>query len=395
MKLYLYPILLFLVACSFSNFQENPESVEGQRIQISECKIPEKQTNIISTNQLLNEQFEEYSVVNQLNFSKQALLFSILQPISYPNASTLNAKIFTMIKSKGKLKSFSITALDFANTYKEYLDLLSKELLISDREKQNFFNKFDRTYPRQVPISKEFQNYLEVNKKFYNASSMREITFRGNQLLKYGESIRRPNISDIRLSQTKKRPIILDTTFKGPKGLTCNFDYRLFGETPLLQRKSQTIYSNLFAVIKDKDNYVITLTSSSPILKENKDLSFLLQSRPIDSFNTAICFSKNNEYLISKSSPHAEQILLNTISTMTEGVITPQVRTLLLKQRSLHLLYPDRTVYEIFGTSSEEVNRVTEEDVFFVPRLGSIDILQIDNFATLYEDPRGFGPICN
>ncbi len=361
----------------------------------TQCVIPEKKTNIISSNMLLNEQFEEYAVVNQLSFPKQALLFSILQPISYPNATTLNSKIFTIIKSKGKTKAFSITSPGLENSYKEYLDLISSELSISTQEKVAFFKKFDKTYPRQIPISKEFQNYLQENKKFYNKSTLREITFRGNQLLKYGESIKRPNISDIRLNEVKQRPLILNTTFKGPKNLTCNFDYRLFDGLPVLQRRTQKIYSNIFAIVKDKDNYMITVTSSAPILQENPAISFLLYSRPIESFNAALCFNGNDEILISKNSPHAEQVLLNGLTSLIEGSISNQIRTFQLKQRHLKLLYPKRTIYEIFGITDIEESQEAREDLFFVTRLGNIDLLKIDKITTLFEDPRVNGPICN
>jgi hypothetical protein len=378
---------LFLIILSCAKFDlvtfDNEKNQEKANIS---CKVKKAPIKVYSENDKLNMKFEHYISTTNQNLLDYFFQWSLLQLASRPDATTLNSRTLNYIKYKGQ-EFFLMT------TPKDHL---SSSFLVSLEEVRKFYknrlginsyaNMLDKGVNRTIPVAKPLQDLIERNKvAYYKNKTLRKYTFKGNQIVRVDESINIPNFSQlIKKARTLDKNVFkTNHLFRTTKKYSCNFDKRLFSASPIIQRKTNEIKSNFYGIFLDKNNYTISLTSSMPSNIQFHKKYFSLESLPTSSFNAAFCVSNNqSEFILAKNLIHSEQLLNNVLNSLN-GNEEPQ--EIINYKRHVNLLYPERSVIEIYG---KKLNEPGSKTTYHVPTLGKIDIVKYNSNFELYKEPR-------
>jgi len=384
-KIYQSAALLFLVlSCSSLDLVEIENKSKSTKVDVT-CPVVKQDVKVYSENSKLNKNYDAFIDRTKFNLIDHYNLWSLTQLASRPDATTLNSKTLTFIKYRGK-DHFLITTPKRANSssYLQSIKSINK-FYGGARSLKSYATILDKNNST-VPISKPLQTFIERNKvSLYKNKKLRKYAFKGNQIVREGETVRMPKFSNILKVANRLPKEIFKSSylFEANQKYSCNFDKKLFTSAPIIQRRTNEIKSNFFGIFINKDNFFLTLTSSLPTLEQfNKEL-FLVKSLPISSFNAAICISQDrDEMILAKNLVHSEQLLNNLLDSISDN--SKPDETLNLK-RHINLLYPERTVIEIYGKQGAEINSKTN---YFVPTLGKIDIIKRDKVHKLYKEPR-------
>lgn len=391
-KLYAFALLV-IIAISCTNFSSSKEQSDTLKTKAVTKMCPVKNQEIVlySDNKKLNKLFEEFSKKQKLDFSEKFVFWNLLQLSARPDATSLNSKILTILKYQGKIHYISINPT--SQKQNSFFSHLSDGLsLISKQRTSSLIKKFKKTFKAQIPISKRLQDFLERNKvAIYKDKILRKYIFKGNQIIKKGETIPLVKIEKLYKAARKwdTNYLRMNQLFDHPTGHVCSFDYRLYtSDSPMIERFSDTVNSNFFGLFQDSENYFMTLTSSSVEIKkvDKRSLSFI--SKPIKEWGAALCFNKSeNKIIMAKNLIHSEQLMNNTLMHSQKLSIAQIIN----RKRYINLNYPVRSVVEIYG-KKDQMN--LKNTIYNIPTLGNIDIVSIDKRVSLYKDPRQRDLIC-
>lgn len=380
-------IIAVTISCSNLDIVEvdSNQKKNESRLNVT-CPIEKKPILVYSENNKLNSIYKNYfEQSTKQSFLDHYFKWSLLQLASRPDSTTLNSKTLTYIKYDKK-EYFLITTPKTLNS-SSYISQLNqvRKYFKKSRTIKSYARSLDN-WDFSIPVSKELAKFLDKNKvSLYKNPKLRAIAFKGNQIAKDGETIRPPKFEALVTTSQRLDQNIFETNhlFKSSKDYLCNFDKNLFSSTPLIQRRSNEIRSNFFGLFQDKDNFFITLTSANPIVDQFNKNFLSLKSQKMTNFNAAICFSKNNQELImAKNLIHSEQLLNNILSSTDKNMSPEQI---LNTKRFLNLLYPERTVVEIYGRPFLQKNDQTK---YYIPTLGKVDLIKYSKGFHLYKEPR-------
>lgn len=378
-------LFLIILSCAKFDLVSFDKTKEEDKANIS-CDVKQAPVKVYSENSKLNRQFEHYINTTKQNLLDYYFQWSLLQLASRPDATTLNSRTLNYIKYKGK--DYFLVTNPKSHLSSSYLVALEevRKFYGNRLSIKSYANMLDKGVNSTIPVSKPLQKLIEKNKvSFYKNKNLRQYAFKGNQIVREGESIRMPNFTKLisKANRLKKDVFISNHLFKSTKKYSCNFDKRLFSSTPIIQRKTNEIKSNFYGIFVDKNNFTISLTSSMPSSNQFHKSYFSLESMPTSSFNAAFCVSKDqSEFILAKNLIHSEQLLNNILNSLKGNELPTQI---INYKRHVNLLYPERSVVEIYGN---ELGKPENKTTYHVPTLGKIDIIKHEQGFNLFKEPR-------
>lgn len=385
-KILLLTVLLSLSSCSLYRSASESTDLKSDQKENSTCSPKGEKLRLYTDNSPLKNNFLEYLSENNYSFAEAFIFWNLLQLSARPDATTIDSRILSYIKYKGEGHFLVILPQDLKqNTYFKYLEFLRKTTQLK-KPLTRTMRDFYRSYKNPIPISLDTQKFIEKNKSaFYRDIVLRAKTFKGNQLIKTGESISPINYHELYREALKLKVNNISTNqlFSNSRGFNCSFDHRLYnGQNPLVERVSSNVNSNFFGMFYNQDNYFLTLTSSSPTMEKVSKNNISFYSTKIEQFNAAFCINTDEDQLIiSKNLEHSEQLLNNIIFQSENNT----VNELINNKRFINLKYPQRSILEVYG---KQQSIKTQGSIYYVPTLGEIDIIDIKNKILIYRDPR-------
>ncbi len=395
-NLTLLTLLFTLYSCSiFENLREMEKESQRnskdipKRDSVNFCSVKKiRSSQLYGSNPQLKKLFLEYIQKHKFSFLESSFLYTYLQLYNRPDTLSTHSRIYLLLRNKKKFKSVMLIPEKVTNNlmaaFKEIIDRPKQRILIS-----HFHNNFQKI----IPIDKNYQQYLQDNKAtIYNNKDLRKIFYKGNQIIKYGESlpIRRVQLFHKKLTG-KPNPIY--HFFKKDSDTSCSFDPHLFSSTPILERNVDDIHSNVFGYFKSKEQFFVMISANKINLDSIAKRTTITEYAPINSLNSAVCFSASKQMLlVSTDQIHSEQILANLLSQKSLPTTEKEIYNFINTKRSINLLYPKRTISEVYGIDYR-LNK--KPATMFVPILGHIDIIKSENkVITSYIDPRKKNLVC-
>ena len=376
--------LILLSSCAKFSFDD----VNEAKLKKTDIMCPVKREKILvhSENSKLNKRYAKFMQDHKGSLLDNFFKWSLIQLASRPDATTLNSRTLNFVKYKGK-EFFLVTAPKSSESVSFIVGLEEVRKYYKVRRSLNFYaREIDSKFPSLIPVSAPIQNFIERNKvAFYKDKQIRRYVFKGNQIVRQGESIQSPSFQKvIRSLRTMNKDVFKVTQlFNATDKYTCNFDNRLFSSNPIFQRKTNQIKSNFFGVFVNEDNFFISLTSSMPSSQKYISGEFILKSHPISSFNAAICSAnKGTKFILAKNLIHSEQLINNVLKSSSSSDGPKEIINL---KRHVNLLYPERTIQEIYGRK-----KIIDKDrsVYNVPTLGKVDIISYNKGFEIFKEPR-------
>ncbi len=392
-QIFSYIFILLISSCSlFKTLKEFENKDLGYDLPKRNEKVicPVKKVSNLKyygTNEKLNIEYDKFAKKFKLNFLEASFLYSYLQVFNRPETISNNSRIYLLLKNKENVKSIMFIPTLGANTlseaFDEFLPRSSQKRLI-----KLFWNKFKSS----IPIDENFQAFLDANKmKLYKIKELRSLYFKGNQLIKFGESLplRYKNIWDNSKIESQKIPFKFSTNQKA----NCSFDMSLFDkESPILERVNNKILSNIFGYFKKKDQFFLMVSANHANIETIGSRSIQNPHfKEINTLNTALCYkSESNSIIISSKSIHSEQILANILGQREFPSLPDEIINFINHSRNLKLLYPERVIHEVYASQKGKSN-----DLLFVPTIGRVDIIHSHNDSIdQYLDPRTSSLVC-
>jgi hypothetical protein len=379
-KLLLLFITLFFSGCSKFNLAK--EKSNQQRYT---CQVEGQPIKVFSDNEKLNELLSQK--VQKLRFMDAYFYISLANLSASPEATTLDAKTLTYMKYKGTEYVVNVFPKEEgANSF--LLSMINIQENFNHKKSLWSYTQSFYTENAHFPIGQQTQLFLEENKtKLADNKNIRRFVFKGNQILKKEESLPAARLRKFGHMPVPSKSLVINQLFPQNNRM-CNFDDRLYGTNPTLQKKTVKTYTNIFGFYQDKDNFFITITNARPKIDNLSRKSLMFKSEIDSTMNIAFCKVQDNKFLMMKNDYHSQQ-LLNNIFSQTKSL---DPNDLINTTRYLNLNHPKRAVIEIFGQSApKEVPRTK----YFIPIMGKLKILEASGeTGILYKDPREPGLQC-
>ena len=378
-RLLFLSIILLFNSCTKSRikkaFSELPDNEERL------CPVDVEKINVYTDNPYVEEYIN--SDLYGLSFIDKSLALSLLSIFSRTDAWSLNSRIFIHAKIGGK--EFNLSAIDKTGNSSTLLNALEK-FTKNYGSSSNFYKKIiflENQLPTRVKIHKELQKYIEHNKTiFYKDPQARKAVFKGNQIIRSGESVKRISLKKLYREHLKmSRPLfVTDNLFHDNNRFKCNFDKRLYNN-PLIFKKNQRINSSISALFKDNNNYFFIISASDPLKKEYIKDTIISKSKKTHSFNAALCLN-DDKFILIHNNFHSEQILNNIFKD--KNLYSPS--SIIQQRRWVKLLFPPRRLIEVYGKNSSKVD---PRGSYYVETLGILDVIEWTGKSfRLFKDPR-------
>lgn len=385
--LFIISLLILFSGCSEVEKQLN----ESQSIN-STCPVIEEKSNILLEN---NRNKEEVSKLISSDSSSNAyrhqiINFALSQLYFSPQSTTVNSHTLLFAKVDGReffINSIPQDTYDFSfiNAIEKLAKFYKKPLAIKSR-----LELIEKRTSEYIYASKSLEEFIKDNQgELFTKKNLKKLYFRGAQGVRENELFQRVSYLKRfnrlkRISQKKLKTKSYSSDYLFTRGnYSCSFDNKLHEAQVVILKKPKKSYNNIFAHFKNKNNYIIGVTSSIPDLAHSVN-EIIFSNFENDNY-PAVCFSKSKEQadqVIFMSGITYNAQVLNTLIKSYVKQVSPE--ELMNTKRSLLLHNPKRRISEIYGKSIQDASN----SQYYAPSLGSLTILELGSKLSTYIDPR-------
>ncbi|AYF44304.1 putative lipoprotein [Halobacteriovorax sp. BALOs_7] len=385
----------FLIGCS-----EVEKKLNDTQSLNTVCPIIESKSNYLLENpRNISEAQKLISAKsNSSQYRNQILNFSLAQLYLSPHSTNLNSHTLFFAKINGKeifINSIPDETYEFSfiAALNELAQQLKKPISLKSR-----LNLVEKNISEYVYASRSLEEFIKNNQaQLFKSKPLKKMYFRGAQGIRENELFRRLdylkdyNLLKRKASPTKNKTNLTSAHLFTRDNYSCSFDSKVFNADIMILKKPEKAYHNIFSHYKDKNNYIIGVTSSVPKV-DNSINEFLFQKSNNDSY-TAACMTKDQRnhsiFLFMNGITYNAQVLNRLINSHSQ---VTNAKDFMDTKRSLMLTNPKRKVSEIYG-----INRVKDnkEAQYYIPSLGRLTILEQGEFLSTFNDPRNKQLKCN
>lgn len=385
-------ILLILATTAITSCSEVEKKLNTSQSINHTCPIVEKKNNILLDNEKNEQEVSKLisSKSSNSSYRNQILNFTLSQLYFAPHATTLNSHTLLIAKVAGKeffINSIPQKQNDFAfmNAVSQMAKFYKKPLSIRSR-----LRLIESNLSEYVYASKSLEQYIKDNQaELFKNKALKRLYFRGAQGVRENELFARLSYLK-RLNKltkyTKNHNSIssYNSNYLFRRGnYSCSFDSKLHDSKMAILKRPKKSYYNTFSHYKDKNNYVIGVTSSLPEIGDSIG-DVLLSNFENDNY-TALCISEQNQgrryLLLMNGITYNAQVLTELINNLPQ---VANAQDYMNTKRSLVLQNPKRTISEIYGVTQNEQGTAQ----YYTPALGNLTILELNNGLSTYKDPR-------
>lgn len=378
-KLCLYFLLIFFQSCS-ALMEHRPLSYERIPLRdtgpINYCRAHQSPRMILSTNEkaplLFEQTLKNILTKNRLSPIEQSVLWALFQLNIRPDSSTPQAYLQVMIKSKDDVNYWSFAQdQPLEKESRSYLFGL-QELLNHYKSKMNILDLgilLEQNLPRQIPIGKEFAQFLTRHQeKLIESPVFQKSFFKAQMPLTQDETLPRLPYQKLITRQLKK----LDKshyrvqnhlfTKKDESRIRCNFDLNIYSNDIFLIEKEPLDLNNSFAFSTGEDFSFIAV-SSQKVLFEPFENSFLVQGttqvRP-----ASFCHFEKKLLLMSDHGRDPGQILYTYFQEgIQRATKMSELDSFMRSARKMRLYHPDRILFESQRADQATLETLNSQDL--------------------------------
>lgn len=381
MKLKCYLCLLFLLQSCSALMEHRPISYERIPLRdtgpINYCSSHQSPRRILSTNEKAPLIFEQTLVKilaqRKLSPIEQAILWSLFQFNIRPDSSSAQSYLQVMIKSRETVDywSFSQANPEEKNLHsylyglKHLLDYYGSKMMVLD-----LAVLLEQNLPRQIPIGKEFAQFLSQHQKTLITKPVFEKAFFKAQMpLSQDETLPRLPYRELILGmqnslKNSSKYVVQDHLFseqQEPK-IRCSFDLNIYSNDIFLIEKESLDLNNSFA-FSTGEEFSFMAVSSQKVIFEPYKKSFLLQGttevRP-----ASFCHYDKNLMLLSDNGRDPGQILHYYFqSGIHNSTKMSELDDFIRSARKMRLYNPDRILFESQRADQAMVDALNSQEL--------------------------------
>lgn len=416
MNVKLLIILILCSSCAYiiekadQDFQNN-EKIEISLPQIKTyCQENESLIQILSENESNHSHFKDFlskaQIKAQLSFIDEIVLWSLIQMNLRPDLSSPYSRIQVSLKYKNIDYYFNY----FSSENNEMTYLFGLEDLLKKFKSQNSLLRLaqliDLYYSENLFVSKDFANFLKIQKNNILKSELHNNFIRGDETLRENERIRKINFSNLIASYANQKQntknikvsnFLFDFNLSETHSANCNYDMGLYKNSVFLISKNK-ISSNIFGLKNGSNSFIASSTQNLSNFGITNNKFFFKgedNTRP-----AAFCTIKDSKlkktlWLYSSEQRDPGQHLYHMFEYGLQSTKSISAVDQFIKfSRYLFLQSPTRLMFESNRSSNEQLSELLKLNIpiYHADSLGKvISFSQSDNYSSFVIDDRQNG----
>jgi hypothetical protein len=407
--LVIFPLIFVLNSCTYF-MEHRPISYERIPLRdnapVNYCRTHQGPHRVLSTNEKAPAVFEQTltKILAQQPLSpiENSVLWALFQLNIRPDSSSPQAYLQVMIKSEAGVDYWSFAQVDPESSVLASYFFGLQTLLTHYKSKKQLIELarlLEENLPRQIPIGKEFAEFVHLEqKKLIKDTQFEKAFFKAQMPLSQDETLPRLPFSRlVRESQSTFRSpekyVVLDHLFENQKNkkIRCNFDLNIYQNDIFLIEQEALELNNSFAYSLE-NKFTFMAVSSQNIKFSSYKNTFLLQGstevRP-----AAFCHYNQNLMFLSDHGRDPGQILFYYFQQQIDRSNSMgELDQFMRSARKLRLYNPDRILFESQRSGQELVNELNSQTlpVYHAASLGHVWIWN-SAASSFLSDPRREG----